>query len=85
MTAKNIVIRDITLGIRQRNTTIEDQSVEILALSDALQQRSIENDKYKTSVKALVDSNKDHVQKISLLEDDLAAKKFEVTELSANI
>jgi uncharacterized protein YoxC len=78
--AETMKNEEMTLGIHQRNASLEDKSAEILLLTERLHLAMNEKKELKTMVDALVASSLEYVQNISILKEELETKKIEIHE-----
>ena len=80
--AKKIMIDDIRREIHSTNISSEEITAENVDLAERYQRSKIENDGLKVAVKALVASNEENIHQMSMLEEDVAAKKSVIDEKS---
>ena len=83
--AKKIMIDDITLEIHTKKISLEKITDENVDLAERYQRFKIENDGLKVAVKALVASNEENIKQMSMLEEDVAAKKNVIDEMSMDV
>ncbi len=80
--AKKIMIDDIKREIHSKNISLEEITAENVDFAERYQRSKIENDGLKVAVKALVASNEENIHQMSMLEEDVAAKKSVIDEKS---
>jgi len=85
LTAKMSMIDKMSTDIQEISALLEEKSAEIVDLTELLQQTKAESDGLKTEVGALTPRNADNQYQISVLEDDLAAKRNTIDEMTADI
>ncbi|KAL3791456.1 hypothetical protein ACHAW5_008075 [Stephanodiscus triporus] len=83
--AKTIMIDEITAEIHNKNGLLIEKTAEIDELTEQIQRFKAKNDGLKMAVEDLVASNKDNIKQVTMLEDDVAAKKSMIDEMSVDI
>ena len=83
--AKKIMIDGITLEIHNKAISLEELTAENVDLAEQYQRSKFENDGLKVAVKALVASNQENIKQMSMLEEDVAAKKSTIDEMSMDV
>jgi chromosome segregation ATPase len=90
--AKKIMIDKLSEDITEKSQSLEEKTVTIeyftaenSDLTEQLQKSTAERNCLKVEIESLVASNKEYVQQISVLEEDLAAKKSVNNEMREDI
>lgn len=83
--AKKIMIDDKKREIHTKNISLEEITAENVDLAERYQRSEIENLGLKVAVKALVASNEENIQQMSMLEKQVAAKKSVIDEKSMDV
>ena len=83
--AKKIMIDDKKREIHTKNISLEEITAENVDLAERYQRSEIENLGLKVAVKALVASNEENIQQMSMLEKHVAAKKSVIDEKSMDV
>jgi chromosome segregation ATPase len=79
------MIDGMSTDIQDKISLLEEKSAEILNLTELFEQTKAESDRLKTEVRVLTPRNADNQYQISLLEDDLAAKRNTIDGMTAEI
>jgi len=82
LTAKMIAIDEMSADIQKKNALLDEKSAEITVLSERLHESTTDKYGLETEIKSLVASNKEHVENISTLNNDLGAKMIVIDEMS---
>lgn len=92
LSAKKIVIEKMGEEIQHNYTLLEEKSVTVdyftsenYELTERLQIFTAERNCLQREIESLVASNKEYVQRISILEDDLVSKKNVIDEMSKDV
>ena len=92
LSAKEIMIEKMSEDITEKSQTLEEKSVTIdyftaenSELTEQLQLSTAKSNCLQGEIESLVASNKEYVQQISVLEDDLVSKKNVIDEMSEDI
>ena len=83
--AKKVVIDEMTVEIDNKNTFLTEKTAENVRLSKQLQLSKAENDGLKVAIQDMVASNKENIRQMTVLEDDVAAKKTVIDAMSMDI
>jgi DNA repair exonuclease SbcCD ATPase subunit len=81
LAAKKVVVDDLSIVIQQKNKLLEEKSAKIADISNQLQIYKDVCDEFETKVESLVADNNEHIENISKLKEDLAAKTNLIEEL----
>ena len=80
--AKNMCIDEITVEIDNKNILLEEKTAENDDLAEHLQRSKAENDGLKAAIQDLVAINEKNIKQMTILEDDVAAKKIMIDHWS---
>jgi len=83
--AKNMIIYEITVEIENKNIMLEKKTAENDDLAEHLQRSEAENDGLKAAIHDLVVVNEENIKQMTILEDDVAAKKSTIDQMSMDI
>ena len=85
VTAKNVIIDEITVEIDNKNILLEEKTAENDDLAEHLQRSKAENDGLKAAIQDLVAINEENIKQMTILEDDVAVKKSMIDQMSMDI
>ncbi|KAL3827486.1 hypothetical protein ACHAXA_003755 [Cyclostephanos tholiformis] len=85
VTAKNIVIDEIAVEVRNKNKLLEERMAQNDDLVEQLRSSKAENDELRAAIQDLVASNKEISKQITTLKDDLAVKTSMVDKMSMEV
>ena len=83
LTAKKISIDEMSAVTNQKNALLEEKMAEIAVLSERLQVSMTDKYGLETEIKSLVASNKEHVDNIFTLNENLTTAKIKDDETNA--
>jgi chromosome segregation ATPase len=85
LAVKKLAIDEMATEINSKNKSLDEKTLEIVELMEQIKIFKAEDEGLKSAVEALVASNKEHVQQMKVLEDDLVIKTATIVSLTSDI
>jgi chromosome segregation ATPase len=85
LATKNSTIDYMNADIQRKTTSIDEKAVMITDLCERIEQHKSENVMLQSEIKSLFDSCRENAQQMSVLEDELSAKRRLIDEMNADI
>ena len=83
--AKKVVIDEITVEIDNKNEFLAEKIAENVILNTQLRLSKAENDGLNAAIQDMVAINKENILRMTVLEDDVAAKETVIDEMSMDM